>query len=757
MDIEYPFKQGMARSWIALLLIFTWFAPGIEASDSAQGYVGSDQCRQCHSDLYASWNRSDHGKAMRPATDANVLGDFGNVSVTFHGIETRLFRDGAKFRVETAGAGGKTATWDIAYTFGHYPLQQYLVDTGNGHLQALNVAWDSRAADLGGQRWYHLQADEEIDPGHPFFWTRHFQNANSRCIECHATDYNKNFDPETRVYASAWSETGVGCEACHGPASRHVELAQSDGLGDADSGFDNKPAAGLRWALAEGSPIAAPAGERDDSYIDTCGACHSRRSASGDMEHLAPFHDRYRLATIDPGLYFDDGQIDDEVFVLGSFLQSKMAQRGVTCGNCHDPHSGKTVADGNALCARCHLPAVYDSEKHHRHEPGANGAACVDCHMPERVYMTVDPRRDHSFPIPDPAFSQKSGAPNACNLCHDDKTPAWAAEAMRDWGLDARNNRWASINHGLNLQDSKAFLDYVRNPPAGLAPIREASLIGKTGVFPSQFAYQRAAALLASPEPLLRRAAVEMLESAPLELRWQLLQPLIDDPLQSVRHAVAIALADVLPQLTGKDAQRLQRLLDARRVALAYHADSPAGQLAIGNFELRTGFPILAEQAFKAALEIEPRFVPALLNLADLYRGIGADREALELLQRALEFAPDSANSNHAYGLYLVRAGKRDEALPYLESAARQSDSSPRHVYVYAVALDSLGQTGKAIETIDAASRRWPNQLDLSFLQVAYMDKTAQTDGIHQYLSVLEAFAANIPQVQAWIAKYGGG
>ena len=371
--------------------------------------------------------------------------------------------------------------------------------------------------------------------------------------------------------------------------------------------------------------------------------------------------------------------------------------------------------------------------------------------------MTVDPRRDHSFQIPDPVFSQKSGAPNACNLCHDDKTPAWAAEAMRNWGIGERSNRWASINHGLDLQDSRAFLDYARNPPADLTPIREASLLGKAGVFPSQFAYQRAAAHLSSPEPLLRRAAVEMLESAPLELRWQLLQPLIDDPLQSVRNAVAIGLADALPQLTGRDAQRLQRLLDEQRSALAYHADSPAGQLVIGNLELRSGFPILAEQAFKTALEIEPKFMPALLNLADLYRGIGADGEARGLLQRALEIAPDSAASNHAYGLYLVRANKRDEALGYLETATRQADASPRHVYVYAVALDSLGQTDKAIEILDAASRRWPNQLDLSFLQVTYMDKTAKTEGIQKHLSVLEAFAANIPQVRDWIAKYGGG
>ncbi|MDJ0778336.1 MAG: multiheme c-type cytochrome [Gammaproteobacteria bacterium] len=737
-----------------LALVLVAFHPD---AGSAAVFTGSDSCRDCHRDIHDAWQRSDHARAMQAPSATTVLGDFDDVELSFHGIGTRLYRAGEEYRAETAGAGGETRDYPIAYTFGHYPLQQYLVDIGNGHLQALNIAWDSRPADQGGQRWYHLQADEDINPDHPFFWTRHLQNANSRCIECHATDYEKGFDPATSGYRSSWSEPGVGCEACHGPASRHLELAQNGSLGETDSGFAAKPAARLRWTFAEGSAIASPSGEGNDAYVDTCGACHSRRSTSGHPVPLLTFHDHYRLASIEPGLYFSDGQIDDEVFVLGSFLQSRMAQRGVTCANCHDPHSGKTIAEGNALCAQCHLPTVFDNPKHHHHEPGSAGAACVACHMPERVYMTVDPRRDHSFPIPDPAFSEKTGAPNACNQCHTDDTPAWAAENLRAWGIGERGNRWATINHGLALQDSQVFLDYLRNPPAGLAPIRAASLLGKIGAFQSPLAYERAAAQLSNPDPLLRRAAVELLQAAPLELRWRLLQPLIDDPLQTVRHAVAIALVDALPQVSGKDGERLQRLLDELRAALAYHADSPAGQLAIGNLELQSGYPILAERAFKAALEIEPEFVPALLNLADLYRGIGADREGLDLLLRALEVAPNSASSNHAYGLYLVRAGQREEALGYLEAATRQVDASPHHVYVYAVALDSLGQTGKAIEVIDAASRRWPNQLDLSFLQVAYMDKSAKTDGIRRYLSVLEPFAANNPQVRAWLARYGGG
>lgn len=692
---------------------------------------------------------------MQPATADSVSGDFDDRRLRFHGIETRLYRDGNDFRVATVGGDGKPGDFRIAYTFGHYPLQQYLVDAGKGRLQALNVAWDSRPANQGGQRWFHLQVDEDINSEHPFFWTRHLQNANSRCIECHATDVKKNFDATSNRYDTRWTETGVGCESCHGPAGRHLEMARNGELQADDSGFVHQQNSSLRWAFADDKTIASPSGERSNRYIDTCGGCHSRRSTSGDVEALAPYHDHYRLALIEPGLYFSDGQIDDEVFVLGSFLQSKMQQQGVTCGNCHDPHSGKTLMDGNGLCAQCHLPEAYDVTAHHRHKSGSSGSICVDCHMPERIYMTVDPRRDHSFPIPSPARSLQSDTPNACNLCHREQTPGWAAEAMTNWGIGARADRWASINRGLALQDAVVFREYARDPPSGLPTLRDASLLGKTAAFPSRLAFERASAQLSSREPLLRRAAVGVLQSAPPELRWQLLNPMIEDPLQTIRHEVAIALSDLLGRLNDKDAERLQGLINEFRESLEYHADSPAGLLAIGNLEVRMGFPILAERAFKRALEIEPDFVPALINLADLYRAIGSDGESKALLQHALEVAPDSANPNHAYGLYLVRAGQPEKALKYLQAAAQQQDASPRHVYVYAVALDSRGQTAAAMKLIEAESRRWPNNLELYFLQVAYMDKTGNTEGIHKYLSMLATIAANNPKVRNWMTKYG--
>ncbi len=694
---------------------------------------------------------------MQPANENTVLGNFNGVSVNFHGVETRFFRQHNEFRVSTTGQTGKTEAFTIAYTFGHYPLQQYLIDIGRGRLQALNIAWDSRSIEQGGQRWYHLRAGEDMDTENLFYWTRHLQNSNSRCIECHSSNVRKNFDPVDLSYDTTWSEIGVGCEACHGPASRHVAMAETKQLNAADSGFDKTSQAALSWTFQGDDSIASPSGSRNQDILHSCGGCHSRRSSFADTVPLGSYHDQYRLALLDQGLYFADGQIEDEVFVMGSFLQSKMQRKGVTCSDCHNPHSGKLLAQGNALCAQCHKADSFDTTAHHRHQPGSGGAQCVNCHMPERLYMSVDLRRDHSFTIPDPWLSARSQTPNACTGCHQGRTDAWAIKAMTDWGTGIEQNIWAAINQGLDRQDMLMFSNYALNPPSlDLTPIRQATLTSKLAAFPSRLAVETAARHLAEPDPLIRRAAISALRATPIQLRWQLLSPLIDDPLKVIRLEVASVLVDALPRLDGKEAEKLSRLIDEYRESLVYNADSPSGQLSLGNLEAGLGFNILAENAYLRALEIEPHYVPALINLADFYRASGRDSESGKLLLHALRVAPDSANTSHAYGLFLVRSGQQNEALEHFAKAIRQEDANPRYVYVYAVALDSQGRTEAAMKVIGEAGKRWPNNLDLSFLQVSYMDKTGNIDGIHRYLSLLASVAANSPQVKAWMSKYGG-
>jgi hypothetical protein len=366
-----------------------------------------------------------------------VLGDFNDATLNHRGTLSRFYKRAEKFFIETDGPEGKPAEFEIKYTVGVEPLQQYLVEMEKGRLQSLDIAWDT-----GQKRWFHLYPDQNLKPGDGLHWSGPYKNWNARCAECHQTGFKKNYSPKTASYQSKWSELTIGCEACHGPGSAHVQWAK-----DAEAFLNQKPAGVDEKGLTVSIPLKTA-----NEEIELCARCHSRRSPMG-ADSPPPggkLSDHYKLALLRPGLYHADGQINDEVYVYGSFLQSKMYGQGVRCSNCHEPHSGTLVAEGNAVCTQCHSPAgnakfqtlkktTYDSPSHHHHEAGSEGAKCVSCHMPAKTYMRVDPRRDHSFRVPRPDLSAKLGTPNACADCHQDKTAAWATVKLKEWFPSGRS------------------------------------------------------------------------------------------------------------------------------------------------------------------------------------------------------------------------------------------------------------------------------------------------------------------------------
>ncbi|MFL9829092.1 cytochrome c3 family protein, partial [Rhodoplanes sp. SY1] len=350
-----------------------------------------------------------------------------------------------KFQVETDGVDGKPAVFDIKYTFGIDPLQQYLVEFPDGRLQALSIAWDSRPKDQGGQRWFHLYPDEHIRHDDVLHWTRLNQNWNFMCAECHSTGVRKNYDATSDRYATTWAEISVGCEACHGRGSRHVAWAR-----DRESwwpfGKTEDPAKGLVVRFDERRDVTWPIDERTGNArrsvapallrkeVETCGLCHARRGAfSEDWSPGRWLSDTHAVSPIARSLYHADGQMLDEVYNYGSFKQSRMFAAGVTCGDCHDPHSAKLRFPGDNTCLQCHSSDTYAGVKHTGHASTSPPIGCASCHMPVRTYMVVDPRHDHGFRVPRPDLSVKLGTPNACNDCHADKPAAWAAAAVERW------------------------------------------------------------------------------------------------------------------------------------------------------------------------------------------------------------------------------------------------------------------------------------------------------------------------------------
>ncbi len=726
------------------------------AAEGPLDHVGARACAECHAGETAAWERSDHFKSMQRPSAESIRGDFADARVSFHGIETLFRSDGDGYVVETVGRSGARAAFPVRYVFGYRPLQQYLVARGDGALQAFDVAWDDRAREGGGQRWYHLQPDEKTAPGHPFFWTGHAMNWASHCADCHSTNVTHTFDAKTERFGADYDEINVACEACHGPAGEHVRQARAGTLSNARrAGFQRVSGPRVEWQFESGNPIAQPHGTGDDHDIDMCGSCHSLRTPLTADPAGKPYHEAYRLELLDDVRYFPDGQIREEVYVLGSFLQSRMHVRGVTCTNCHEPHSGALVAEGNAVCAQCHQADVYDASAHHRHTPGTAGSQCVDCHMPSRTYMGVDDRRDHSFPIPRPHLSAELGVPNACVDCHRGRDSAWAAATLRDWSVPAEQPHWSRVYQHLREGDpdaADALAATLENPE--LATLVKASLLAQAASLPTGNIARLLPRWLADPDPLVRRGAVAGTLGLGGVARWSLLADLLDESHPSVRFELALVLADVSRDTPPPAAQAAERLYADYRRALTASAYLSASQNALARLDLSLGRPQAAEHGFERALEMDPTSLPALVDFADLRRGQGREADAGSLLRRALEAYPESAIVNVAFALHLVRTQRSEEALAPLSKVLDAPDAEPRFAYIHAVALDSLGRRGDAIDALRAALERWPWDFNLLATLVLYLDDGTLPE-VHGHLDRLSRIAPDSPQVQGLQRRYG--
>jgi predicted CXXCH cytochrome family protein len=642
-----------------------------------------------------------------------------------------------------------------------YPLQQYLLPLDKGRLQALTIAWDSRPAEDGGQRWYHLYPDEAIAHDDPLHWTGPYQNWNTRCAECHSTDLHKNYSPTERSFATTFFEEDVGCESCHGPGSTHVNLAYS-GKAESEplSGLQTDLAARGDWYFPEGEAIAkrrTPLNNRQQ--IDSCGRCHARRGTLGDYRHGQPLSDTHRLSLLGQPLYHHDGQILDEVYVYGSFMQSKMQQAGVVCANCHEPHSNQLRAEGNGVCAQCHKAEVFDAPSHHRHPADSSGAQCVTCHMPAQTYMGVDARRDHSMRIPRPDLSVTLGTPNACTQCHAEQSPDWALSALRDWGVNFSDTSThpAVAMAALQVGDNRGVPGLLELAAASTEPpIWRATALERAASAGAQGAMTLAQELLRSRDPLLRISAVRALQQLPPPQRYASLRPLIDDPVSGVRLEVASALAPVpLAQLDERGREALLALFNEYREVQKAHSDMPSVQLQTALFSSDRGDYPAAEAAYREALLLNPQLITGYLNLADLLRSQGREDEAKTQLQAALAMAPDNADTMHALGLLEAREGNRDAALQWLGKAAAAETQGSRHRFVYAIAQHDFGDPAGAIETLRRLHARLPADEQVLTALVNYSAETGNMAAAQRYAQKLLRIAPTNPGYQQMARQLG--
>jgi tetratricopeptide (TPR) repeat protein len=699
------------------------------ADDSPAGYVGSERCAQCHEAEAKAWRGSHHDLAMTEASEETVLGDFNDAEITAHGVTSRFYRKEGGFYVRTDGPDGALHDYPIRYTFGWYPLQQYLIEFPRGHFQSLGLAWDSRSGEEGGQRWFHLYPDEELRPGDPLHWTSRDQTWNYQCAECHSTNLKKNYDLATDSYNTTWNEIDVACEACHGPGSNHAAWA------DAKAKGEEIPVAGhlglmvdladrdeAAWVIDETSGKPRRTRPRQShTQIELCARCHSRRGQIWEeYTYGKPLHETHRPALLEEHLYFPDGQIKDEVYVYGSFIQSSMYRAGVTCKDCHEPHSQKRYAEGNALCARCHLQERYDTAAHHKHPQDSTGAACTACHMPQRTYMVNDDRADHSMRVPRPDLSLSLGTPNACNGCHADQTTQWAADAVEKWYPDSayRGDHfgqalWAAQTGAGDAARRLLALAGDESQP-GIARATAVERLGERPAPDHLFTVQR---LLVDTDPLVRAAAVHYMAQTDLATRVDQVWPLLEDPARIVRLEVERVLAPVMRQrLPEKYRTQLQAALAEYARAQAVNADRPESHLNMGLMYLSQGLLREAEQAYLTALRLDPAFGPGYVNLSDLYRQTDRDKAGEALLRKGMSAVADSPDLHHALGLLLVRQKRMQESIEQLRRAAELAPERSRYAYVHALALQSVGEAEQAARVLRQALERDPANREIQVL-----------------------------------------
>jgi predicted CXXCH cytochrome family protein len=682
-------------------------------------FVGSQACAGCHQAQADLWRSSQHRHAMDHATDKSVVADFNETSFDHAGVHSRFFRRDGKFFVETDGADGALATFEIKYTFGVAPLQQYLVEFPDGRVQALSIAWDTRPKPEGGQRWFHLYPNEEIRHDDVLHWTRLGQNWNFMCAECHSTGVRKNYDAAGDRFATAMAEVSVGCEACHGQGSGHVAWARAQQSwwpfgrrDDPDKGllvrFDERQ--GVSWyrdpRSGEARRNVAPALLRKE--VETCGRCHARRSTmSEDWVPGRWLSDTHIVSPLTEQTYWPDGQARDieESYNYVPFKQSRMFEAGVTCGDCHDPHSGKLRVAGAGVCLQCHAPQTYAGTAHSHHAAAARQPDCVTCHMPAHTYMVVDVRHDHGLRIPRPDLSVKLGTPNACTACHSDQSPEWAATAVARWFGPDRKSFQTYAAAFAAAQADRAGADKLLAAVAADADapdVARASALTELATRVSPANIDLARRNLADRDPMVRIGAMDMLAHLPPDQVWAPVAPLLSDPVRGVRMRAALLLAAV-PTARQPPADRARfdsaaaEFVAARRL----NAGRPEERATLGGFYARRGLADAAETEFKAALRLSPNYAPAAINLADLYRQLGRDTDGEGALRTAIVQSPRDPGLHHALGLVLTRLKRPAEALDELRRAAELAPDHARYAYVYAVALHSSGHRQQAMAALE--------------------------------------------------------
>ncbi|WP_242157649.1 tetratricopeptide repeat protein [Aestuariivivens sediminis] len=640
-------------------------------------FLGDQVCQSCHSQEFEDWKDSHHDKAMAIASDSTVLGDFSSVTFRSQGVTSHFFTRGNAYYVNTEGPDGNNHDYKIEYTFGIEPLQQYIVKFPNGRYQCLRTAWDTKK-----NKWFDLYPDFKIIHSEWLHWSRGGLNWNNMCSDCHSTNVRKNFKEETQSYNTQYALINVSCEACHGPGKTHVERAEN-------LGSDYKVTNDLKMVPGTNSKL----------LVDQCARCHMRREQISEFYNFeGTLLDHYFPQLIVENIYYPDGQILDEDYVYGSFIQSKMYHNEVTCTNCHNPHSLKLKFVGNALCTQCHVPENYDTVNHHFHPMNTESSACINCHMTGKFYMGNDFRRDHSFRIPRPDQSLKYDTPNACTKCHDNKDDQWAWDNyLRLYG-EPKNKHFSDLlipglrvepdgyNHLLELAKDTVYPDMAR-----------ASAVRGMVNYSGPQVVDDMLRFLKDESPLVKGATLDALGEINTSDYVNYFLPLLNDEKRAVRVKAFFALAPLDVSLVPEHYKQVYN--DVKKefeTSLKVTADFVGGKVKEADYFLKKGDLDRAIKGYEDALNIDNTNNIVRTNLANLYYRNNNFESAEEAFITIIEQEPEYGQTYYSYGLLLAELNRVKDAIVQMELAIKFMPDNVRPYYNLSLLYDKADDLKKA-------------------------------------------------------------
>lgn len=710
-------KKNIVLSMLVFILVFFYRCVNNANPATSFSYIGSEKCQSCHQKEFELFKMSDHYHAMDSALPATVKADFNNSRFIYYGDTAFFYMKNGRYCVNTSDTSGTKKEYLVSYTFGWNPLQQYLVRFDDGRLQVLPFCWDTREKEKGGQHWFHLYDKEKITPGDELFWMGINQNWNYLCADCHTTNFKKNFNPGSNIFQSSWDESRVSCESCHGPASAHIQWTVKQNNNFPFKGFViNLASKSMNWKMDVAKQTKIPeAVIKNDTLIETCARCHARATRFSDQYmHGRSLLQTHIPTTIDPENYYIDGQIKEEDYEYGSFLQSKMYAAGVTCTNCHEPHSMKVKVIGNNLCSSCHAPSKYDGPQHSFHKISGTGNQCVNCHMPVTTYMVIDNRLDHSIRIPRLDQSLRTGTPNACNKCHTDKTVQWATSNFTKWYSEklSKEKTYAELLYNISrfVQESEPSLYELllsKNYPA----IIKATAMEQYSYFTTSRVSSLIFQELKSNDPYMRINSLKALGNYPPETVLAYAAPLLHDQVAGVRMEALVALAAYNEKLSAGDSTQFNKVLNEYIKVQEQLSDRPEGFFNRAIILNYTGNSNGAKQLYLTCITRFPDFFQSYANLIDLYRQQNRDEEAKKIIDMGMMKHPDNPFLHYALGMWHFRKKDNVNGIAELKKAATMGPDNPQVVYGYAIGLFSKGEAPKAIQFLEQFVSNYGNNL----------------------------------------------